>query len=422
MAEESILSDEFIRQLISVGEVDILIGIPTHNDAKTVGPAIQAIQAGLLKSFPRERAVIINTDGGSSDGTPDIVQGASISDVHRSYNGYTLRTLHAISTQYARTPSEAVAFRTILSAGELLRARACIVLSGDSCNIEPGWMDRLLRPVYRENFDLVTPTYSRHKFEGVLVTNLIYPMTRALYGQRLREPFAPEFACSGRFGSQFLVQHKWSHGDERDDPRMDLVISALAGGCRIHQSFLGVRQTVKPQSRDLVNAMRQTIGSLFSCLESTFPAWSKISGSESISTAGPEFEVSDDVLRVNRKQLKQMFSEGVAELRSILESILTPSTLENLRQSAESDEASFRVSAELWVKTVYEFAASYYKSVINRDHLVQALVPLYRGRMLTFLTENRTASSEEVARNIENLCLEFERLKPYLLELWNGRK
>ena len=33
LAEESILSDELVRQLISVGEVDILVGLPTYNDA-----------------------------------------------------------------------------------------------------------------------------------------------------------------------------------------------------------------------------------------------------------------------------------------------------------------------------------------------------------------------------------------------------
>jgi hypothetical protein len=59
---------------------------------------------------------------------------------------------------------------------------------------------------------------------------------------------------------------------------------------------------------------------------------------------------------------------------------------------------------------------------MSRDHILQALVPLYRGRMFTFLVENRTSSAAEVGNNIENLCLEFERLKPYLLELWNGRK
>ncbi len=422
MAEESTLSDDFIRQLISVGEVDVLIGIPTHNDAKTIGAAIQAIQAGLLKSFPRERAVIVNPDGGSSDNTPDIVQSASISDVHRGYNGYTLRTLHSISTQYAQTPSDGLALRTILSAAELLRAKACVVISGESSGIEPAWIERLLRPVYRENFDLVAPIYRRHKYEGVLLTNLIYPMTRALYGRRLREPYSVDFACSSRLGTEFLFQHNWNHGSEQDDPRIEFTISALAENCRIHQAFLGSRQQVKAQSRDLVNTMRQIIGSLFSRMEPTFAVWSKISGSEEISTAGPEFDVIVDPLRVNRKQLKQMFSEGVSQLESILQSILTPSTLGELQQVANADEGAFRIRPELWVRTVYEFAASYYKSVINRDHLLQALVPLYRGRMFTFLTENRTASSEEVASEIENLCVEFERLKPYLLELWNGRK
>jgi len=58
--------------------------------------------------------------------------------------------------------------------------------------------------------------------------------------------------------------------------------------------------------------------------------------------------------------------------------------------------------------------------VISRDHIVQALAPLFRGRVFTFLMENRNASAEEVENNIEALCLEFERLKPYLLQLWKS--
>jgi hypothetical protein len=74
------------------------------------------------------------------------------------------------------------------------------------------------------------------------------------------------------------------------------------------------------------------------------------------------------------------------------------------------------------VKTVYEFAASYQKSVISRDHIIQALAPLFRGRALTFLLENRNGTAEDVESNIEGLCLEFERLKPYLLQLWKSRE
>jgi hypothetical protein len=46
------------------------------------------------------------------------------------------------------------------------------------------------------------------------------------------------------------------------------------------------------------------------------------------------------------------------------------------------------------------------------------LAPLFRGRAFTFLVENRNTSADEVEKNIEDLCLEFERLKPYLLQLW----
>jgi hypothetical protein len=422
LAEESVLTDDFVRQLINVGEVDILVGLPTHNNAKSVGPVVHAIQAGLLKGFPRERVVIVNVDGGSRDGTPDLVTGASIDDLGRGYKGYALRTLHSISTQYANNPSSEGGLRTILAAAELLRARACAVVSPESTSIEADWIPRLLRPVYQENFDLVTPTYRRHKFEGLLLSNLVYPMTRALYGQRIREPYASEFGFSGRLGGHFLTHGTWNYDLGGSAPEMDLTMSALTGGYRIYQSFLGTKSRAERDGVDLVPAMRQTVGVLFSSLESHFASWSSAVGSRPIPTAGPEFEVTLDSTPVNRKRLKQMFSAGVAELQPVFQSILSATTLAELQQVASLDEDAFRYPAELWVKTVYEFAASFAKSVMSRDHIIQGLAPLYRGRIFTFLEENSIGSAEDVEKNIEGLCLEFERLKPYLLEVWNTKK
>jgi hypothetical protein len=117
-----------------------------------------------------------------------------------------------------------------------------------------------------------------------------------------------------------------------------------------------------------------------------------------------------------------MFSKGVAELDSVFQSILSSSTLAELQRIAHLDEDQFEYSAELWVRTVYEFAASFQKSVISRDHIIQALAPLFRGRALTFLMENRNSSANDVENCIEGLCLEFERLKPYLLQMWKLRE
>jgi glucosylglycerate synthase len=422
LAEESFLTDDFLRQLINVGEVDILVGLPTHNNAKTVGSIVHTIQSGILRGFPRERAVIINADGGSRDGTPELVTGVSIDDVRPASNLYALRTMHSISTKYASSPESGVAFRTILAAAELLRAKACVVMSPDSANIEPEWLSKLLRPIYDDGFDLVTPTYRRHRFEGLLITNLLYPMIRALYGLRIREAYSPEFGFSGRFGSQFLGQNIWNDGTGGTGVELRFTLAAITGRYRICQSFLGEKERIEGRAADLVPTLRQTVGALFSALEPDFPFWSAVAEPQPVPTTGADQEVILESARINRKRLREMFSTGVAELESVFQSILSPSTLAELQRIASLGEGEFHYPADLWVRTVYEFAASYQKSVISRDHIIQALAPLFRGRVFTFLIENRNASANDVENNIEDLCLEFQRLKPYLLQMWKPRE
>jgi hypothetical protein len=422
LAEESILTDEFLRQLIDVGEADVLVGVPTYNNAATVGQVVQTIRAGLLKYFPRERAVIVNADGGSRDQTPDLVRGASINDLQHSTDLNALRTLHSISAEYAGGPATGTALRTILASAELLRVSACAVVSPESTTIEPEWIERLLRPVYQGNFDFVTPLYRRHKFDGLLMRNLVYPMTRAFYGKQVREPFAAEFSFSGQLASHFLGQEIWAHEVGQTGTEIALTISAITGGFRLAQSFLGVKPHVDARSADLVSAMRQTVGALFWSLEPNFSIWSAKSDSQPIPTLGVAQEVTLEPLRINRKRLFGMFRSGVAELEPVLKSILSPPTLTELQRTAALDEDDFLFGDELWARTVYEFAASYHKAVISRDHVVQALAPLYRGRAFTFLVENREASGEQVEQNVEDFCMTCERLKPSLVELWNGRK
>ncbi len=424
LAEEGFLPDDLVRQLIGVGEVDILVGLPTYNNAKTIDPVVAAIQGGILQWFSRDRAAIINVDAGSRDGTPELVVSASINDVRRrEFNRFSLRTLHSISTQYGNSVARGTALRTILAAAELLGAKATAVISPDAANMTPDWLRALLVPVSKENFDLVLPTYARPKSDGLLITNLLYPVMRALYGLRIREPYASEFAFSGRVGSQFLAQNLWND-EARAGCEVRLTLAALTGGFRIGQSFLGTKNHMERHAADLVPALRQTIGVLFSSMESDFSLWSSKTGSQPIPTTGAEQQqqFSESSQRVNRKRLMEMFRSGVAELKSVFQAILSPGTLGELQGIAELEEADFDYSAELWVKTVYEFAAAHHKSVINRDHTIQALAPLFRGRALAFLLENRNASPLEVETHVENLCLEFERLKPYLLQMWTGKE
>jgi hypothetical protein len=125
-----------------------------------------------------------------------------------------------------------------------------------------------------------------------------------------------------------------------------------------------------------------------------------------------------DGIPPSQEKIFELFRSGVGELEPILALILSQDTHAQIKAIALSDRSKFHFPAELWVRTVYEFAASYHHAVLNRDHLVQALVPLYRGRLCSILLEHADSSADAMETQSEAVCKEFERQKPYLVERW----
>lgn len=422
LAEETHLSDDLLRRLIAVGEADILVGIPTLNDAETVGQVVRAVQTGLVKYFPRERSVLINPDGGSTDGTLEAVRDASIQDFRSLHTAQPLRTLHRITASYPGRHGREGALRTLFTAAELLRAKACAVVGADLQSITPEWIESLVRPIYKESLDLVTPLYHRHKFDGLLINNILYPMVRAVYGRRIREPLGGEFAFSGRLMKHYLsARHPAGLSPHRFD--LWMTASAIKEGFRIGQSFLGPRLHAPHEGEvSLAGLLEEVVGGLFGCMEEHASYWLPLAGSEPVPRFGFEYALRLEPVRSNRKRMLQVFRSGVEEFASILEKILTPETLHAVRESARRPDRECRYPDPLWVKTLYEFAAAYHHAVLNRSHLVRALTPLYLGRTASFVQENAEAESDQVERRIEALCVEYERSKPYLIERWNSQK
>ena len=71
-------------------------------------------------------------------------------------------------------------------------------------------MTELIIPVVGSEIEFLTPRYRRHPGDGPLVTQLVRPLVRALYGVALDEPLGAEFSCSGRFASHCLEQNIWN--------------------------------------------------------------------------------------------------------------------------------------------------------------------------------------------------------------------
>jgi len=418
LSEETFLTDDFVGQLMSVGEVDLLVGIATHNHAKTIGNLVRTIEECLVQSFPRERIVIVNADGGSRDDTQGILLRAAPPESKNARGLTSLRTMHRISTRYANAPSPGLALRTILASAELLRTKACAIVSPENSQPACGWVTSLLRPAFQDHFDFVAPLYTRNKFDGLLARNLLYPMSRAVFGQRIRELHSGEFGFSGRLASHCLSQTVWHEEVVRAWPEYWMAISAVSGGFRCCQSYLGVKGRTET-SPDLVAAIRQTVGTLFWCLEKQSDFWMDRADSEIVPTFGPDHELAPTTSRVNRKKLLEMFRDGISGLEQILNSVLHAGTFAEIKRLAALNDG-FDYPDDLWARTLYEFAASYHHGVLNHDHLIQALVPLYRGRIYSFLMQHQESSPEEMETGTEHLCMEMERQKPYLMELWKS--
>jgi hypothetical protein len=316
-----------------------------------------------------------------------------------------------------------VALHSIVAAADLLRAKACAVVSPATTNLTTSWVANLLRPVYREGLDFVAPLYVRSRFQGLLARDLLYPMSRAIFGQRIRELYSDEWGFSGRLASLCLEKDVWHEEAVRVRPEAWMAITAIGGGLKCGQYFLGPK-TASPAGTgpDIVEAIRQTVGNFFWCMETEQAYWLGRSESQAVPTFGPDHELSSDGVPASPEKIFELFRSGVNELEPILASILAQDTHAQIKAIALSDRTKFHFTPELWVKTLYEFAASYHHAVLNRDHLVQALVPLYRGRLYSFLLEHANSSAEAMETQSEILCQEFERQKPYLVERWTGKR
>lgn len=419
---ENFVPAELLKRLDEIGDADIVVGIPSYNNARTIGHVVRACSAGLAKYFPNRKSVLINSDGGSKDGTPDVVLKTELeTESLLLVASHRVNPIQRISTAYHGIPGKGSAFRLIFAVAKRLNAKACVVVDSDLRSIAPHWIDLLASPVLERAFDFIAPYYLRHKYDGTITNGIIYPMTRALFGKRVRQPIGGDFGFSGRLAARYLEKDVWETDVARFGIDIWMTLTAIAEGFRIGQSYLGAKlHDAKDPGADLTSMFRQVVGSVFGLMETYESVWKNVKGSEPVPMFGFPFEVGVEPISVNVERMIKAFCQGVKDLREIYESVLRPETLAGLAGCACLNADEFRMPDMLWVHVIYEFAAAYHWRKMDRQHLMESLVPLYLGRTASFVIEVREANAAQVEDRIEQLCAVFEAEKPYLVERWGA--
>ena len=420
---EEILQAQVRKKVGALGSAEVVIGIPSYNNARTVGHVVRAAHAGLLKYFPDRRALIVNSDGGSKDNTREIVEQARLGTEELFLVSHPIQPVHRLSTPYLGLPGKGSAFRTVFHIAELLGAKACAVVDSDLRSITPEWFDLLLRPVLDHQFDYVAPYYKRHKYDGTITNSIVYPLTRALYGKRVRQPIGGDFGLSRKLAQRLLTRDVWATDVARYGIDIWMTTTAIAEGFNVCQAYLGAKiHDAKDPGSDLSAMLTQVVGSVFDLMNTHFAVWSKVQDTQATPLFGFPFEVGLEPVPINLARMIGAFAQGCRDLKSIYEQVISAATLEELSRAAALAPEQFVLRDEIWVAVIYDFALAHYRQVLNREHLLKSLTPLYLGWVASFARQTEQENALEVEERIEKLCVVYEALKPSLIAHWGAEK
>jgi hypothetical protein len=413
---KSTLSDSLLRQLMAVGQADIVVGLPTLDNASTVLDVVRAVHLSFTRDFPRLRSVMINSDGGSTDGTPELIRSASVAETGMVQTSHSLRTLHRVVAPYHGLPGKVTALRAVFAAVELTQAKVLVVIDPNGPARTPERVTEMIQPLLRGDVEFLTSRYPRHPRDGVLVTQLVRPVIRALYGAALYEPLASEFACSGRFVSHCLEQSIWQREMARFTIDLWLHTEAIARGFSMGQIWRPPAGTTSPRP-PLRETVRQIVVALAESLRAHESFWTRPHDLLQLATWGRDGADPPDPPPWDYKALGLEARNDIDEIRPLLREVLEPGLLSRLVDAVSSP--ALRADEELWVRSVYAFATAARRPSANVEQLAGVFVPIYLWRAASFMACASKEPETAVEVRLESLCQAFERLKPVLVDSWS---
>jgi hypothetical protein len=405
----------------AIGDARVVVGIPSFNNAHSIAHVAATAARGLAESFPGARALVLNSDGGSGDGTHDAFR-AGAQAARDAIGGAAGEAIQIASIRYRGPSGKGSAFRDIFEVASRLGAAAVVVLDADLRSVTPEWIARLGTPVERGEYDFVAPLYRRHKFDGTITNSIIFPLTAALYGGNVRQPIGGDFGVGPALLAAYLEADVWSTDVARFGIDIWMTTTALAGHFRVAQAHLGAKvHDPKDPGHHLAKMLVEVVGTAFGLLEQYESAWTNGIPSGGAVTLGDAVEVPHDPVTVDAARMLEQFRFGVEALRPVYEMVMPQPVLQRVERAATGEDGG-SVDDVLWTRVVYAFAGAFRRRAIARDQLLAALTPLYLGRVASFIRENQERSDEEAEERIQQLARTFRGMRSEFVDAWRAQR
>ena len=405
-----------IEAIVNPGKIsraDIVVGIPSYNEADSIAFPTEMVDKGLVQAFPDKECLIVNVDNHSPDGTRE------------AFLSVPTRT----AKMYVTTPAEKKGKgRNILNFMEVavhLGAKALVMVDADLKSITTQWMEYLCRPLL-DGYDYVLPIYVRHKYDGTITNNIAYPMMRTLYGRRLRQPIGGDFGLSGRLARCLLTEK--TQTTAIDHFGIDIWMTTVAVGrlFNVCQTFMGTPKDhrAKDPGAHLGPMFKEVVGTIFQLMIDFEYIWKDedLTGSKPGIIYGFGLGQSAEVpeVKVDRGRLYESFRRGFEEYEDLWRRVLHGENFQAIEALEAQSVDEFYYPSELWARIVFDYAVSYREGEADRDTLLESLLPFYHSRTLSFVNKTVEMDTRQAEFYLDNINKVFEGEKDYLVRRWNA--
>jgi hypothetical protein len=412
------LAEETKAGTEEVGTADLLIAVAVPVDAEQL--RVAATQAVLTMagqpSLSALRTVVAfpGLSGVETAPKAEMGQEQEATDNGLRFVPYPLAAGDASKIPWLALSST---YQTLFGMARELGVGACAVIGFDLAALRADSLVPMLAPVLGKRCALAMPLYAAGKFDGLLNSSILAPLTRALYGRRVRFPLAPDFCISAEMlpGMEMSLQRITGQGQTLFWPATEAALHDHA----ICQVRVGTRHITVADGVDLSTVLAQTVGPLFAEMATNAPLWQRVRGSQAVESSGVAVTPpADDGPPADTRPMLETFQLGFRNLQEVWSLVLPPVTLLELKRLARPGAERFQLPDELWVRIIYDFALAYRLRTLSRVHLLGALTPLYLGWVASYAGEVGSASPAEAEQRVEKLARAYEDGKPYLLSRW----
>jgi hypothetical protein len=363
--------------------------------APMAAESLEGIFANLTASFPAEEIAIATPNDTSGTAYP---------------------ALRVISTQATNSvwPLAATDFVNAVSAAKENEARTVLMLGPGADSLSTAALRDLANAVSDTTFDLAVPHYSLPPNAGLVNSAILYPLTRALFGSRVRFPLSIDMAFSARMADRLATTAQRFMNLNQADAILWPVSEAALAGLSVDEIDVGARMLPQPAEPNINAILSLVTGSLFADIEAKAAFWQRPRRLPPERHPFPTIHTIDG--DVDIAPMVEAFRLAFSNLQEIWSLVLAPNSLLGLKRLSVVEPSAFRMPENLWARVVFDFLVAYRLRTINRGHLLGALIPLYLAWVAGHINVVKSGTSSEM--HVEAVAAAFESDKQYIVSRW----